>query len=182
MKISMLILALLAQTFCAARAGVVNDDVQVDVVVAHGESMISISATNVEWTAYVAAGVMDRLNSDKMTCSFFPANGPWQITIFHTNATGQALRGDGIPNTLLTRVWQPNYGPTNFYALGYMPNPMDNNVWNISPVVASKLNPGIFAKQAKYDVPPIDFHFIIDAVNAPSTTYVGAIHFELQVP
>ncbi len=88
-----------------------------------GSSTISIDATNLVWNGIVIPGEMDFVNSAKMTCSFFPAAGPWTIVAYHTNLTGNALRSATESRQLLVRVWQPNYGPTNYYQLGYLPNP-----------------------------------------------------------
>jgi hypothetical protein len=162
---------------------------QLDVTVAvvkGGESFISISSTNVAWTNVVIPGVMDRINSPKLTCNFFPAAGPWQIRLFHRNTVSmlplQRVGSTSATNSLLVRVWQPNFGPTNYYALGTMPDPMDPNVWTKGTIVGPEIFPGHFARQASSDYPPIDFNFMINARNVPEATYEGTIYFELQTP
>ena len=174
-----------ASTAFITMAGIqLNDQVDVTVsVLPGGESFISISAAEVAWTNVVIPGVMDRINSPRLTCNFFPAGGPWQIKVFHTNTTSAlAMQGVGVTNRLLVRLWQPNLGPTNYYALGYMPDPMDVNVWCKGSIVGPAAFPGLFARQASGDYPPVDFHFMINARQVPAADYEGTIFFELQTP
>lgn len=165
-----------------------QDQVQVTAVINRGDSWITVSAPPAGWNAFVIPGVLERVNSSVMTCEVFAANGPWDVTIYHTNGlTREALRGTGAftSSWLPVKVWHASLGPTNFYAEGRLPHPMDDNVWTRFALgIRDRENsPSYFARQAWDMGSVVPFHFIIHAADAfNGATYRGRVFFELSIP
>ena len=167
-----------------------REEVQVTAVINRGISWISLPESSASWSGFVVPDVFYRFNSNILTCRFFAANGPWDIRIYHTNGiTRDALRGVAFvggtwrTNWLQVKVWHPSLGPTNFYAEGILPNPMDNNVWNHALGIRDWQNsPSYFARQAWDMGSPVPFHLIVNGYDAYPATYQGNVFFELSIP
>ena len=190
------IVLFIAMVALTSRADVSQDVTLTCVVEYTAPSYITISSTNMTWVQYITTNEVWRFNSSKLTCEFFASFSPWEISVYHTNPIGAAygaLKGSkdygpdfgGIGDHYLPmRLWQPNYGPTNFYELGYLPDPMDQNVWTNSPLVFSThaTYQSKLASQATEDTSPVEFNFMVDAHDAAETNYSGTVYFELKMP
>ena len=168
-----------------------SDSITITCVVNKGVSTLNVQPRMAEWDGYVTA-TRWRFNSNIMTCRFFGANAGWKIRVYHTNGvSSQAIRGRAVDpnsgklvtNSLPVRMWQPDYGPANYYAQGLMPDPMNNGFYNggFAPYISHQGN-ATLASAAWQDASPLRFNLMVDAQTGYETLYSGDIFFELYYP
>ena len=92
------LLCLTAGGLLAPRAEAIStvaDPVEVSVfVVRGGASLLRVTPTNLAWKTINDPRFIKRINSDRLTCEYFPAVGPWVINAYHLNTQGSgALQG-----------------------------------------------------------------------------------------
>lgn len=159
-----------------------HDSVQVFCQVEATDSSIEVNAGALQWEGYWHEQRY-RFNSSVVTCSFHAAGSGWKIQVYHTNGventplscvyhdpSNGTLRTNWIP----VKVWQPSFGPEDFYARGEMPDPMDDEVYVLTPYVPCTLS------REGWNSSPFRFHFMVDAQYAVEGTYSGTIFLELM--
>ena len=168
---------------------VTSDTVEVTCVIGSGSPVINISAESVDTLQYVDLLTSYRFNLPKLTCDFFAPGSGWEIQVYHTNGVGDtvfALKQEGATAYLPLKMWQPNYGPTNYYAFNEMPDVMDITVWtnNVKWIGDINNSEGIatLGSDAAQDAPPIVFNLAVDASDSIETNYTAELFFELIVP
>jgi hypothetical protein len=156
---------------------------------------ISVTPASMTWDASVHPDSYFRFNSGVFTCSFFAASSPWAIRVYHTNGSHYLkgpLKSTTAERYLSMRVWQPNFGvpqnyiyygkPTNFYDLGYLPDPMLVWTTGVSRLVRDVTAATNLASSVDGDVSPVRFNFVVMDTNRIADTYSGKIFFEIVTP
>ena len=164
-----------------------EDSVSVSCVIVRSQPELSISVTSLSYLQYVNKSINPRFNLQPLTCEFSTPHPGWEIHVYHTNGVANhALRGENSNNYLPVKIWQPNYGPTNYYSLGLMPPVTDETVWHHNlRWVGDKLNTEGISQLASHDDEdrsPLTFNFAIDATYATETSYYGQVFFDMIVP
>ena len=164
-------------------------------ILSNSISSISVAPASMTWDASVHPDSYFRFNSGIFTCTFFAAYQPWYIRAYHTNGVGGGkapLKSTGDDRWLSVRMWQPNFGvrsdfnyygkPTNFYDLGYMPDPMLVWTTGVSRLINNVTTATNLGSSAEGDASPIRFNFVVMDTNRVEGIYSGTIYFELVTP